>query len=94
VYTFELDKDAKAADKLKEKIAALPNPAVRPGPIIAPLPLLPAVPAPLPAVRPNPAQQLQEALDRIEKLEKRIAELEKAKGGEPKKEEPKKDDKK
>ncbi len=74
LYTFERDKDAKAADVLKEKVAALPaagaNP-FNPGVPVAPPPF------PLPA-RPNAAQQFQDALERIEKLEKRIQELEKA----------------
>lgn len=88
LFTFERDKDAsdKAADKLKQKTAALPNRAnpfnppvvVRPLPVpIRPVPV--PAPAPVPAVpaAPDPAAQLKEALERIEKLEKRIQELEK-----------------
>lgn len=101
LYTFERDKDAseKAADKLKEKVAALPVRAVNvfnPAPVapLPALPLIPAAPAAPVAPLPNPAQQLREALERIEKLEKRIEELEKAKGIEPKKAEPKKSEEK
>lgn len=90
LYTFERDKDAsdKAADKLKQKTAALPNRVnpplvirplpvpIRPVPVPAPVP--PPAPAPAVPAAPDPAAQLKEALERIEKLEKRIQELEKA----------------
>jgi uncharacterized protein (TIGR03067 family) len=89
LYTFERDKDAKAekvAEQLKTRTAALPNRAnplvpIRPLPLPLPVPApapVPAIPAPAVPAPAAPAQQLKEALDRIEKLEKRIQELEKA----------------
>lgn len=82
LYTFELDKTAKPADKLKQLVAALPDPRAVPANPFAggpALPALPAVPA-APPLQPRLPVALQQALERIEKLEKRVEELEKAQG--------------